>query len=277
MQVSVRVTPLCIKEDCADPKSIKIVDPQSAECLSCFPCPPCIKGQTPSVQCGSTVPEGTDIHCVPVQPDSVTSTFTSLATSPSVTSRQSSLTETKNITLDVPVTSHIYPMVVVATSSKHYAGVGSSVVHAVIKSSEKPRKKRESPQERHQKQQGSNTFIYKFSGFILIVTIVAIFYRLRRWKDKHPRHPMTDANACSTREPFSTDCSEQCSDICTVDPETVSAIYSRSSHKDGEEPKKEKINQCNLDSPEETAVTIPSDVPFFAEGTFQFFNFNSGN
>ena len=50
--------------DCIEEGYIKIIDPRTGKCEGCWPCPECQEGAGSSVQCGSTVPKGTDIHCV---------------------------------------------------------------------------------------------------------------------------------------------------------------------------------------------------------------------
>lgn len=50
--------------DCIGEGYIKIIDPKTGKCEGCWPCPECQEGAGSSVQCGSTVPKGTDIHCV---------------------------------------------------------------------------------------------------------------------------------------------------------------------------------------------------------------------
>ena len=131
-QVSVRVKSQCLQEDCTD-QSIKVVEPTSGQCVTCFSCLPCVAGQTLSVPCGSTVPPGTDIHCVRTTPDPVviskasayTTALIPLATFPSVTSWHSSFTGTKQIT-ETAIKSCTHPVVVSATSSKNYNGGSSS-------------------------------------------------------------------------------------------------------------------------------------------------------
>ena len=50
--------------DCIEEGYIKIIDPRTGKCEGCWPCPECQEGAGSSVQCGSTVSKGTDIHCV---------------------------------------------------------------------------------------------------------------------------------------------------------------------------------------------------------------------
>ena len=50
--------------DCNEEGFIKIIDPRTGKCERCWPCPECPEGAGSSVQCRSSVPKGTDIHCV---------------------------------------------------------------------------------------------------------------------------------------------------------------------------------------------------------------------
>ena len=50
--------------DCSEEGFIKIIDPRTGKCERCWPCPECPEGAGSSVQCRSSVPKGTDIHCV---------------------------------------------------------------------------------------------------------------------------------------------------------------------------------------------------------------------
>ena len=43
---------------------ITTTDPQTGECVTCWPCPQCHEGLGSSVPCGSNVTDGTEIHCV---------------------------------------------------------------------------------------------------------------------------------------------------------------------------------------------------------------------
>lgn len=51
--------------DCTGGQYIKVIDPATGKCESCWPCTVCQEGTGSSVQCGSVVPRGIDIHCVP--------------------------------------------------------------------------------------------------------------------------------------------------------------------------------------------------------------------
>ncbi|XP_068694898.1 uncharacterized protein [Montipora foliosa] len=60
--VFVKVNSVCIEQDCLPNKSIQLINAKTGECITCFPCLDCSAG-SPSVACGSTVHEGTDISC----------------------------------------------------------------------------------------------------------------------------------------------------------------------------------------------------------------------
>ncbi|XP_022783802.1 uncharacterized protein LOC111324496 isoform X2 [Stylophora pistillata] len=51
--------------DCTGGQYIKVIDPATGKCESCWPCTVCQEGTGSSVRCGSVVPRGIDIHCVP--------------------------------------------------------------------------------------------------------------------------------------------------------------------------------------------------------------------
>ena len=53
---------MCVEQDCLPNKSIQVINAKTGECISCFPCLNCSAG-SPSVSCGSTVYEWTDISC----------------------------------------------------------------------------------------------------------------------------------------------------------------------------------------------------------------------
>lgn len=46
-------------------QDVKTVNATTGKCVDCWPCPECHEGSGSSVQCGSTVTVGTQLHCVP--------------------------------------------------------------------------------------------------------------------------------------------------------------------------------------------------------------------
>ena len=225
----------CVEEDCRPNQSIKVVNPTTGECVTCFPCLVCTEGiSTPSVPCGSTVPLGTDIHCIQIQPVSTYTTkyvtFRHLATSPSVTTWSSSITGTTQITT-VPIMSGTHLVVVPATSSTYASS--SSSDNANSKKAQQPRKKKEFPSEEDHKM-GDYTIIYIAGCIALVITFVAILCRWQKRKTcRFYPIPISSNTTCNDPYPvMSTTWSSN--KACTVHPETNSALFSSSCCKDDE-------------------------------------------
>ena len=268
--MSVGVTSQCFEEDCQGNKSIKLINPSTRECIACFPCLDCEDG-TPSVPCGVTVPLGTDIQCVPSRPSpsvvskasayATSGTLTSLAGS-SVTMQQSSLLILMMTAAPTVSTTH---SAVVATAS--FSHPTSSVVYTGSITTQ-TRKKQAFPPDEIQKK-SSHTTVYLFSGLFLLVTFIAIVYRMRKRKRaKQLCLPVTNQEHESHVMP-----SDQGGDMCTVHPSTVTAVFSRSRSKQDQGSSMNNDNQ--LFQPDEAdvvfceAATIPSSVDVTnTEGTY---------
>jgi len=215
------------------------------------------------VPCNSTVPHGTDIQCVPAlisksSAYTTTGTLASLVASTSVTLWSSRLTQTKQFSV-VPETrnAHAHLVIVPATSSKISSGFSSSALFVASKETSNHRKKRKLHWEEDQKM-GVNMKICLISGAALTVTVVGIVYRL--WKRRTIQlHTPTSTTITDT------DPTVRKTDTCTVDPTTVTAVYSRARPEDDQD-KEEKGNQrfqsnsVYVDSCEEISETIPSSL-----------------
>lgn len=177
----------CLKEDCTG-QAITVVDPSSGECVSCFPCPQCEEGQTPSVRCASTVPQGTDIHCVLIEPSpSLVSTLVfSWHTSITRTSRQ----------ITAATHTHEHPTVS-ATSSKDYAGSSSSITV----DTESNDKENTGYSIKDHFKMGNKTVVYLFCGVSLPLIFLCILCRLRKSKTTRFHQPIgnqtTPSSTCS--------------------------------------------------------------------------------
>lgn len=162
MQVSVGVKCACIEDDCTG-QAIIVVNP-SGECVSCFPCPPCEEGQTPSVRCASTILQGREIHCVPIAPSpSVIST--------SVLSWHTSITGTSR---QITATVHTHEHPSVSASSKDYAGTSSSNNKENTGSTIIP--------ENYSNLGSTRTVVYLLCGILLLFIFLGIFWKLRKSK-----------------------------------------------------------------------------------------------
>ena len=257
------VKSLCIKEDCTD-KSIKVINKTTGECMTCFPCLICSVG-VPSVPCNSTVPHGTAIDCVQLPDPALVSRSSAYATSgilislvasPSVTLWSSRITRTKQISVE-PVPSNSDLVIVPATSSAVYFGSRETNNHR-----EKPK-----INAKEGRKMGDNAIIYIVSVVALIVIAFGIVCRM--WKRKtiqsHPltRNTITDTVPCAQRN-----------DTCTVDPATITAVYSHVRPKDGQDKEGSssqhfQSNTVYVDSCEEISETIPSSLDAISpEGTF---------
>lgn len=159
-----------MEEDCKE-QAITVIDPSSGECVSCFPCPQCEEGQTPSVPCASTVPQGTDIHCVPIEPSpSLVSTL--------VLSWHASITGTSR---QITATTHTHEhLSVSATSSKDYAGSSSSITVDTESNDEENTGSTIIPE--NYSKMGNRTAVYLFCGVSLLVIFLGILFRLRKSK-----------------------------------------------------------------------------------------------
>lgn len=169
----------CLEEDCTG-QAIIVVDPSSGECVSCFPCPQCEEGQTPSVRCASTVPQGTDIHCVLIEPSpSLVSTL--------VFSWHASITRTSR-QITATIHTHEHPSIS-ATSSKDYAGSSSSIT---VDTESNDEENTGSGIKDHFKM-GSKTVVYLFCGVIGCVSLPLIFlgilFKLRKSKTTRSHQP----------------------------------------------------------------------------------------
>ena len=171
----------CLKEDCTG-QAIIVVDPSSGECVSCFPCPQCEEGQTPSVPCASTVPQGTDIHCVLIEPSpSLVSTlvFYWHASMTSITGTRRQITAT--------VHSYDHP-IVSATSSKDYAGSSSSITVATESYDKETTGSTIIPE--NYSKMGSRTVVYLFCGVSLPLIFLCVLCRLRKSKTTRFHQPI---------------------------------------------------------------------------------------
>ena len=263
--MSVGVTSQCFEEDCQANKSIKLINPSTRECIACFPCLDCEDG-TPSVPCGVTVPLGTDIQCVPLRPSpSVVSKASAYATSGTLTSLAgSSVTMQQSSLLILMMTASTTHSAVVATTSfSHPTSLG---VFTGSITTQTRKKQVFTPGEFQEK--SSHTTIYLFGGVFLLVTCIAIVYRM--WKRKKAEQlslPVTNQEPESRVMP-----SDQGGDMCTVHPSTVTAVYSRSRSKQDQGSSMNNDNQ--LFQPDEADVfretaTIPSSVDMTnTEGTY---------
>ena len=271
-QVSVEVKSLCLEEDCTD-QSIKVVNPTTGQCVTCFPCLTCLDG-VPSVLCGSTVPVGTEIHCVQLPDPALVSRssayatsgiLTSLVSSPSVTLWSSSLTRTKQISV-VPETRNARLVIVPATSSRLPLGSTSSAVYFGSRVTNNHREKPKVHPKEGQKM-GENAIIYVMSVVALIVIAIGIVCRLRNRKTIQLQPPTS--NTVTHINPTA-----QRTDTCTVDPAAITAVYSHVHPKDGQDKKgsssqHSQSNSVYVDSHEEISETIPSSLDVISpEGTF---------
>ena len=187
LQISVGVKSVCVEEDCTG-QAIIVVNPSSGECVSCFPCLQCEEGQTPSVPCASTVPQGTDIHCVLIEPSpSLVSTL--------VFSWHASITGTRR---QIAATVHTYDHPIVsATSSKDYAGSSSSMTAATESYDKENTGSTIIPE--NSSKMGSRTVVYLFCGVSLPLIFLCILCRLRKSKTTRFHQPI-----CNKTMPSST-------------------------------------------------------------------------
>lgn len=237
-----RVESLCPEKDCTD-HVIKVVNPTTGECVTCFPCQDLCSVGAPSVRCGSTVPNGTQIHCVQPRP-------TPKLVSPSV--------------ILWSAASSINSVVVHASSSKNFVRSSSSTVYSDF-TPENPRKKKEFPSDRPIKQ-GSNTSIYTFGVIFLIITLVLIAYKWRKIKSKQSHLLAVNRHTNSNQELSTIVSLERNSDTYTVNPETNSAACSQTRSKD--EQKSNKGNDKHhfqadsglVDSHVVNAADVPSSL-----------------
>ena len=186
----------CFEEDCSG-QAIRVVNPSSRECVTCYPCLQCPVGQTPSVSCPSTVPQGTHIHCVLIVPGpssvsvSRASAYTTnpifnLLASPSVTPWYSFPTGTRQLTTAT------------SSSSKDYTDSSSLIVTVP-----NTREIREllNP-EYDSKMADDHKALYLSCGMTLLFVFLAICYRLRKsitplFQRIIGNHPMTIAPSYS--------------------------------------------------------------------------------
>ena len=158
-----------------------------------------------------------------------------------------------------PTASTTHSAVVATTSFSHPT---SSVVYTGSITAQ-TRKKRAFPLGEIQ-EESSHTTIYLFSGPFLLVTLIAIVYRMRKKKKAEQLHlPVT--TVVTNQEPESSVMSsEQGGDMCTVHPSTITAAYSRSHSKEVRESRMDNDNQHfqpdEADIVSCAAVTIPSSV-----------------
>ena len=178
----------CPEEDCTG-QAIIVVDPSSGGCVSCFPCPQCEEGQTPSVPCASTVPQGTDIHCVLIEPSpSLVSTL--------VFSWHASITRTSR---QITATTHTHEHPTVsATSSKDYAGSSSSITVDTESNDEE----NTGYSIKDHFKMGNKTVVYLFCGVIGCVSLPLIFlgilFKLRKSKTTRSHQPIGDQTVPSS-------------------------------------------------------------------------------
>ena len=206
-QVSVgRVESLCPEKDCTA-NVIKVVNPTTGECVTCFPCHDLCSVGVPSVRCGSTVPNGTQMHCVQSRP-------TPKLVSPSGILWSASWSAASSIT---------HSVVVHASRSKNFVRSSSSALYSHF-TPEKPRKEKEFPLDRPI--QGSNTSVYKFGATFLTITLVLIACKCWKIRSKQPHIPAINRYTNSKQEPSTIASFEQDCDTCTAHPETNSAVYS---------------------------------------------------
>lgn len=176
MQVSVGVKCACIEDDCTG-QAIIVVNPSSGECVSCFPCPQCEEGLKPSVPCASTVPQDTDIHCVPIAPSPS-------AISTSVLSWHTSITGTSR---QITATVHTYNHPSVSASSKDYAGSSSSKENTgstIIPG--------------NYSNMGRRTVVYLLCGIFLLFIFLGIVWKLRKSKAIRSHHAIENHTMASS-------------------------------------------------------------------------------
>lgn len=239
----------CFEEDCRENQSIRVVNGTTGECITCFPCLVCTDS-TPSVPCGSTVPAGTDIHCARPHPDpspvskasaqyTINGIFTSVVTSPFISSQhRSRLTSTKQTTIE-QVTINSHKVVVSAAIPKTYAISSSSTVSFGSQKTDEPWKTQGSSTKDGQAVGDSEkkviiiivTFLIVLT--VAIVCIVYIVYRLWKMRTMQVHHPFSTRNAyqdptSSSRVPLT----QQNGDTCIVDPDASSAVFSPARPKD---------------------------------------------
>lgn len=194
-------------------QSIKTIDIITGECISCFPCPSCDVGQTSSVPCGSTVPFGTDIKCVFIQSDHVSTAQTSHQTATLQTISSSSKL------VVVPITSVTHPVIVSATRSS-----------TTVRPSTKPTKgsdtteKQKDEKALHLKVWQKNTMIYIFSGIFLAITLVAIVYRIYKlWKSSK----QVQLHVQPVMQPPSDVTSQRDNETCNISLATGTVAFTR--------------------------------------------------
>lgn len=278
---------LCIESDCTR-QSIKVINVETGECITCFPCLDCAVG-TPSVRCGATVPHGTDIHCVPVGPQApaqvskvtartTSQILTSLATSSSISFSHSSLATTKEI-ISTPVTIMPHSAVVGVTTSTAYPTSGPSTMYPGVKTTVKPSQKEESPVKNDQAMEENLILsLITCSAVMIFVFVAGCLHKCRKRKETrsiNSKISVAGKNTCSNwlhRRGYRA--------TCTVDPGTESAAFSHGNPKDDQEPQmvredqQVQPDQIHLESCEGRPDIIPSSLDVSnieAEGTFYFF------
>ena len=237
MQVSVGVKSACLEEDCKG-QAIIVVDPSSGECVSCFPCPQCEEGQTPSVRCASTVPQGTDIHCVLIEPSpSLVSTL--------VFSWRASITRTSR---QITATTHTHEHPTVsATSLKDYAESSSSItVHTESNDIENT-----GYSIKDHFKMGNKTVVYLFCGVSLPLLFLGILCKLRKSKTTRSHQPIGDqtvpSSPCSSMTGV-TPVDNSVHSTVHLDPDTNRALFSQSYTNNGQQdtPERNENNPFQL-------------------------------
>ena len=226
LQLSVGVKSACLEEDCRG-QAIIVVDPSSRECVSCFPCPQCEEGQRPSVPCASTVPKGTDIHCVLIEPSpSMVSTL--------VFSWHASITRTSR---QITATTHTHEHPTVsATSSKDYAGSSSSIT---VGTESNDKENTGYSIEDHFKM-GNKTVVYLFCGVSLppIFLGLGILCKLRKRKTTRSHQPIGNQTVPSSPSSSMTEVTSVDNSVHStvhLHPDTNKALFSQSYTNNGQQ------------------------------------------
>lgn len=235
--VSVGVKSACLEEDCTG-QAIIVVDPSSRECVSCFPCPQCEEGQTPSVPCASTVPQGTDIHCVLIEPSySLVSTL--------VFSWHASITRTSR---QITATTHTHEHPTVsATSSKDYAGSSSSITV----DTESNDKENTGYSIKDHFKMGNKTVVYLFCGVSLPLIFLGILFKLKKSKTTRSHQPIGDetvpSSSCSSMTGV-TLVDDSVHSTVHLHPDTNKALFSQSYTNNGQQdtPERNENNPFQL-------------------------------
>lgn len=245
----------CFEEDCSG-QAIRVVNPSSRECVTCYPCLQCPVGQKLSVSCPSTVPQGTHIHCVLIVPGPssvsvsrasayTTNVIFNLLASPSVTPWYSFPTGTRQVTS--------------ATSSslKDYTDSSSLIV---TDPNTKAIRELLHP-EYNSKMGDDHKAIYLSCGITLLLVFLAICYRLRKritplFQCIISNHSMTitagtPLSHVDNRDPFAVH----------LYPENNSALFSHSTIKEDSHENVGQENNSQLFHYNQTMLPADKSIP----------------